>query len=115
MGVYYWIVNHDKRETLRSPQASKEFEWNHPANPSASVVLWALFWRWSGDRIEVVTDECEAPGCGYLDVWREVEADYHRALKGRGVSLERGFDGCKHGFPWANVGRCEDCFPKVER
>jgi hypothetical protein len=118
MGVYYKIANLDRREVLNSPHASKEFEWNHPRNPSSSVVLWALFHRWSGDRVEVVNDaggydEHPAYTECWPNVWSTVEIDYLSALKGRGMSLEGKGESCPHGYLWQHAGKCEECFPKV--
>lgn len=83
MGVYYRVVNLDKRELLDSPYSAKEREWNCANGRSANVVLWTLWRRWNGDRIAVFHDcggesDYHEQCAGWPDIWREMEADYLR-------------------------------------
>ena len=115
MGVYYRVINRTKREQLDSPHASKEFEWNHPRNPSSSVVLWALFTRWKGDQIDIAHDAGDwDEGFGFYNAWPEVERDYLARLEDRGLILDDKGAACPHGFAWHASGHCQECFPSLE-
>lgn len=111
MGVYFRVVNLDRKEQLNAPHAAKEVEWNHPGRSESSIVLWALWTRWRGDRIDVLSDADYEEGWNWPNVWAEVEADYRRRF-GTYLETQKG-EACPHGFAWHAVGACEDCFPDV--
>lgn len=87
MGVYYMVVNEERREYLDAHSidcGAKLGEWIH--GMQSGVLFWLMSEDWSGDVLKIISDGDDF----YYDVkddlrWRDVGPDAIRQMKEQGL------------------------------